>query len=252
VVTGAGSGIGYATVASLTAAGWYVVAVGRQPDRLAALAERLSGARIATFPGSVSDPAVSEGAADVASARAPLRGWVNNAAVFEPAPLDRLDAAALASTLDVNLVGATLGSAVAVRRYLAQGAGGAIVNVSSIHASHAFRDWAAYDIAKAGLEGLTRSTAVQYAAHGIRANAVAPGLIAVERYRSWLESFPRAERAERDRQAAALSPTGRPGRPSEVAAVVRFLLSDAASYVNGATIAVDGGSSVWGVDPPGA
>ena len=199
VVTGAGTGIGYATVASLTAAGWYVVAVGQRSEYLESLVERLSPARVAALPGSVSDPTVSDRAADLASEQAPLRGWVNNAAVFEAAPLHRLDAATLAATLDVNLIGATLASAVAVRRYLAQGTGGAIVNVSSIHASHAFHDWAAYDIAKAGMEGLTRSTAVQYASQGIRANAVAPGLIAVERYREWLATFPVAERAERGR-----------------------------------------------------
>jgi NAD(P)-dependent dehydrogenase (short-subunit alcohol dehydrogenase family) len=247
VVTGAGSGIGYATVASLTASGWYVVAVGRRPEPLAAVVARLSPDRVAIVPGSVSDPAVSERAADLAMAYAPLRGWVNNAAVFEPAPLHLLDHAALASTLDVNLVGATLGAAVAVRRFLAQGTGGAIVNVSSIHAGHAFRDWAAYDIAKAALEGLTRSTAVQYAAQGIRSNAVAPGLIAVERYDAWLGTVPASEREEAGRRAS-ISPAGRPGRPGEVAAVIRFLLGESASYVNGATIAVDGGASIWGSD----
>ena len=110
----------------------------------------------------------------------------------------------------------------------------------------------AYATAKAAIEGLTRATAVDYGPHGIRANCVALGTIATERAQRARDALGRRERREYDEFVAALHPLGRSGTVEEVAAVVAFLLSDAAAYVTGAVIPVDGGRAALGTDPGGA
>ena len=99
------------------------------------------------------------------------------------------------------------------------------------------------------IEGLTRAMAVDYGPRGIRTNAVALGSIVTERYVRHVESLDIASRAGMERQIAHLHPLGRPGEAEEVANTVSFLLSDAASFVNGAVLPVDGGRAAQGLDP---
>ena len=106
-----------------------------------------------------------------------------------------------------------------------------------------------YATAKAAIEGLTRALAVDYGAHGVRANALALGSVATERSAAHLQGLPEADRLAFDREIRLLQPLGRMGSPAEVAEVVAFLLSDAAGFLNGAIIPVDGGRSAVGRDP---
>ena len=162
--------------------------------------------------------------------------WVNNAAVFEDAALHENPEAVL-ETVAANLVPAVVGTAEAVRRFLAAGTRGAIVNVSSHQAQRPVSGAMGYAVAKAAIEGLTRSTAVDYGPRGIRANAVALGSILTERF---------------DGDSAvtgAAHPLGRMGEAREAAEAIAWLLSNPAGFVNGAILPVDGGRSVWGRDP---
>ena len=229
VITGGGRGVGAATARVLIAKGLDVTVLDlTAPD--------WTHDRLTVVLGDAADPGVVARAADAAVAAQPLVGWVNNAAVFDDAFLHENPETVL-EVIAANLVPAVVGTAEAVRRFLAAGSTGAIVNVSSHQAQRPVSGAMAYSVAKAALEGLTRATAVDYARRGIRANAVALGSIVTERF---------------DGDAAvtgAAHPADRMGEAAEAAEAIAWLLSNPASFVNGAVLPVDGGRAAWGRDP---
>jgi NAD(P)-dependent dehydrogenase (short-subunit alcohol dehydrogenase family) len=236
VVTGGSQGVGRAIVERLAAEGPVVVL-----DLAATLT--WAAPNVTLVSGDAGDPDVARHAAELAEARAPLAGWVNNAAVFRDAPVTALPSDVLAA-VTANLSLAITGCHTAVGHYLRHGRAGAIVNVSSHQAQRPVRGALPYATAKGAVEALTRAVAVDHGPDSIRTNAVALGSIETARYEEY-----RREHPEVDRQMAALHPLGRVGTGREVAEAVAFLLSDQAAFVNGAILPVDGGRAAQGADP---
>jgi 3-oxoacyl-[acyl-carrier protein] reductase len=235
LVTGAGRGIGRAIAGALAGSG-AVVAVN---DIDAASAERTAGelgrgAR--AFPADVGDPdAAARLVEDVAARYGRLDILVNNAGIEPKAPVLELSVGDWQRTLDVNLSAAFYTSQAAGRIMRAAG-GGAIVNIASI-AGHniPLPNRASYVASKAGLIGFTRECAREFAAYGIRVNAVCPGVIETE-----MTAESRSNAAQLEKWLADI-PQGRLGQPPDVAGLVLFLCSDGAAYLTGQAINVDGG-----------
>ncbi len=169
---------------------------------------------------------------------------VNNAGVNRIGPAETLDETLWAEVVDVNLGGAFRCSQVVGARMLAAGAG-AIVNVASISGLVGMPGRAAYCATKAGLLGLTRALAVEWAARGVRVNAVAPGYVRTPMIENALAQGLLSEEALLERV-----PLGRLASPEEVAQAVVFLASPMAGYVTGQTLFVDGGWLAYGAPGP--
>lgn len=249
VVTGGGRGIGRAIALRLLGEQDTVVVLEFDPAALAWTEEHPASSRLVAVVGDAADEAVAERAADLAQATGTLKGWVNNAAVFRDASLHADGSRAVLDLIALNLNPAVVGCGVAVRRFLEQGKGGAIVNVSSHQASRAVPGALPYATAKAATEGLTRALAVDYGPSNIRVNTVALGSITTERYELLLAQQEPLDAARTEQEMRLLHPLGRVGRPEEVAAAVAYLLSDEASFISGSTLPIDGGRSVRGRDP---
>jgi NAD(P)-dependent dehydrogenase (short-subunit alcohol dehydrogenase family) len=238
VVTGSGSGIGFAIAGRLARDGWKVV--GLEIDR--AGADRLEaalGPGHTVVRGDAADRAVLQAAREAAEALAPLGGWVNNVGIAVMGNLHEPDQAAVERLIQVNLMSHFWGASEAIRTWVRDRRTGSIVNVGSVHGRAAFNMWAAYDVAKAGIEGLTRYIAVEYGPVGIRANSIAPGAIRTPLVSQVIKDSPDSAVAERE--MSIIHPLERIGEPEEVAAAVAWLLSDESSFVSGESLAVDGG-----------
>ncbi|VTU45350.1 3-oxoacyl-[acyl-carrier-protein] reductase FabG (plasmid) [Variovorax sp. SRS16] len=237
VVTGGGSGIGRAVAIAFAQAGSHVVVVDRNAEGGQATAEEVQrcGAKALALTCDVSDPvSVHEAASASEGAFGPCQVLVNNAGVIAQGALATISLAEWNRVLSVNLTGALLCSQAFGAQMRKLGCG-SIVHMSSIVADHPVAWAGGYSVTKAGVAMLSRLLAVEWAADGIRSNAVKPGLIRTE----MTESFYTQPGVEQRR--SELIPSRRIGRPEDIAQAVLFLASDRASYVNGQEIVVDGG-----------
>ena len=238
LITGGSSGIGAAVVHAFAAAGARVRSTGRDAARLEQVREETGAPdRVDTAVADLSEPTAARGVVhDAIEALGGLDVLVNNAGVAFSAPVLELPWKQWRQTMSVNLDAPFLASQVAAR-HMAERGGGAIVNVASTDSFAAEAPQADYNTSKAALVMLTRSFALELGHLGVRVNAVAPGetLTAMVAEEVEREDF-------RDHYLRKI-PMRRFGLPHEVAAVALFLASDAASYVTGETILVDGGSS---------
>jgi NAD(P)-dependent dehydrogenase (short-subunit alcohol dehydrogenase family) len=234
IVTGAAGGLGQAICRAFVAAGVSVALVDLKGEGLDALAAEL-GDGAAAFPTDLTDGGAVAALPDVVVERfGRLDIVANNAGIRTVHAFTEHPADAWRRALDVNLTAPFLLSQAAVPHLRASGAG-AIVNTTSTAAELAFGNRVAYNVSKAGLKMLTRTTALELGPLGIRCNAVAPGVVETPLNSHY---FGDADFAE---LIVANTPVRHWGKPDDVAGPVLFLCSDAARYVNGATILVDGG-----------
>jgi NAD(P)-dependent dehydrogenase (short-subunit alcohol dehydrogenase family) len=222
VVTGAAGGIGSATCRLLDARGWDVVGVDRRPADVARSLEV--------------DIADADALAAALRTIDRVDALVNNAAVQHFKPMLETTVEEWDSIQAQNLRGAFVCMKTLHGR-LAE-SGGAVVNVSSVHAVATSENIAAYAASKGGLVSLTRAAALEFAADGIRVNAVLPGAVDTPALR---EGF--ARRANAEQTLVERTPLGRLGQPSEIAEAIVFLLdSERSSFITGQTLVIDGGA----------
>jgi gluconate 5-dehydrogenase len=237
LVTGAGRGLGLEIARALAAAGALVYLNGRRPLMLESAAESI-GPNAVPLPFDITDPEARHKALSrIAEKAGHLDILINNVGLR-----DRRDAMALGegdfrAMLDVNLVAPFDLCRHAAAQMMAAGSGGRIINVTSIAGHMARPNDAAYTAAKAGLTGLTRAFAAEFGPRGITVNAIAPGFFATEANAAMV-----ADKDIGDFLTARTS-LGRWGQPKEIAGAAVFLSSDAASYVTGHVLFVDGGIS---------
>ncbi len=230
LITGATSGIGEATARAITAAGGRAIVHGLSGAAAEALAIELGTRAVA---GDLADPQTPARIAAELADEPRLDILVNNAATEQHAELADLDRDAFLGTLEVDLVAPLQLMRLLLPQLSANGTG-SIVNITSIHDTVPVRGNGAYAAAKAALSMLTRTAAIEFAADRVRVNAVAPGAIETDLNRQLLDDVGRHNFNE-------WIPMGRVGSVEEVASVVTFLASDAAGYMTGSTVVVDGG-----------
>lgn len=244
IVTGASSGLGEMMARGLAQAGCAVLLAARREGELARVAGAIeaAGGRALAHPADLRDPGHAEEL--VAAARAAfgrLDGVVLNAATSTIGPAEQEDAAAFEDVLRVNVGAQAALAAAAARAMIDAGAGGWMILMSSILGRKAGTGpgVAAYVASKIAVEGLTRELARQWAPHGIRVNALAPGYFPTE-----MNAPMTADPGRRD-ALIGRTPMGRAGEPQDLVGPALFLAGGASRFVTGHVLAVDGGMACW-------
>jgi NAD(P)-dependent dehydrogenase (short-subunit alcohol dehydrogenase family) len=240
LVTGASSGLGRHFALVLAEAGAEVVAAARRAEALEKLAAEIiaAGGKAHVLVMDVTDTAsVRAGVAEAVHLTGGLDGLVNNSGVAESVPLLDQTEAGWDRVLDTNLKGAWAVAMETARHMVSAGKGGTIVNIASVLGLRQGGQVAAYATSKAALVQLTKQMALEWARHGIRVNALAPGYIETDINRDFFAT-------EAGKAMVRRIPQRRLGQPQDLDGALMLLLSDAAAYITGAVLAVDGGHLV--------
>ena len=244
VVTGAASGIGYAIAEHLCGAGARVLLVDCNAEGVARAAGSMCSVNGGEAHFLVADLAIAASirslAEQVSTITAHIDILVNNAGIELDLPFEKVTSELFDHVIAVNLRAPLLLTQALAPLFPAEG--GAIVNISSIHAEHAFPNSIPYACSKAGLVSLTRNLALELAPRQIRVNAVCPGYIDTPMWDEWLRSSSDPEALAR--QTEALHPLGRRGQPRDVASAVAYLSGPQTTWVTGTCLVIDGGLTI--------
>lgn len=248
VVTGGSSGIGRATAIAFGDAGATVLVADVRRDPKDDGDARPTDDVIADRGGTatyhetdVSDPVAVADLVDAARRHGGVDVMVNNAAVHLDRPFLDVTPEELDRLHDVNVRGVFFGTQAAAADMLDRDDPGCIVNTASISSTHSQPNLTAYDASKGAVRNVTRTAALELGEHGVRVNAVAPGQIATEFFEGWSDEAVEAVAGD---DLVKPVPLGRAGTPADLPGAYLFLASDAASYVTGETLYVDGGWQV--------
>jgi NAD(P)-dependent dehydrogenase (short-subunit alcohol dehydrogenase family) len=240
LVTGGGSGIGKGVASGLVAAGASVMIIGRNPDRLAGAVEEIEALQalgsVRFEPADITNEEEATRAIDAVTAwHGRLDGVVHCAGGSETiGPITQIDSELWRRTIDLNVNG-TMYVLKHSAREMVRGGGGSFVGISSIAASNTHRWFGAYGVGKSALDHMMQLAADELGASWVRVNSIRPGLIRTDLVAPVLDS------PELSEDYRIITPLPRPGEVEDIANMAMFLLSDAASYVTGQIINVDGG-----------
>ena len=238
IVTGGASGLGLATTKAFVENNIKTIIVGRNEVNLASTAATLGGlcsykvfdlSDLENIPKLVTEIAEEHGPIDI---------LVNNAGINLKKPLTEVTDEEFERIIQTNLTSVFVISREVAKIMLAEGSG-AIVNISSMASRYGIPYVVAYSAAKSGIEGMTRAMAVELSPKGIRVNCVAPGFIATNMSAKALDNDP-----ERKQKVFSRTPMGKLGDPDDIAEAVLYLVSDAAKFVTGVILPIDGGNSI--------
>ena len=244
LVTGGSEGIGFAIAERLVAEGAALMICGRRPEALAEAGRRLGKAASWRALDVGDNEGLATLVADLCAEHGRLDLLVNNAMHVGWSAIKDTQLSDFRQDFQINVDAAFVATREAMGIMVRQG-GGAIVNVASINGLLAIENMAAYSASKAALIHFSKCAAMEGAAHSVRVNAVAPGVVATPSTTKALAGVPGYVEA-----VAGGVPMNRLGEPPEVAAAVAFLLSDEASYITGVCLSVDGGKAAQLVVPP--
>jgi NAD(P)-dependent dehydrogenase (short-subunit alcohol dehydrogenase family) len=238
IITGGASGLGLAATQKFVASNIKTIIIGRNEDNLKKVAAEL-GPLCSYKVFDLSDlQGIPQLVTDLITENGPIDILVNNAGINMKKPLTDVTDQDFQQVIQTNLNSVFALSREVTKGMLAEG-NGCIINISSMAAQYGIPYVIAYTAAKTGIEGMTKAMAVELSPKGIRVNCVAPGFIKTNMSAKALDSDP-----ERKQKVMSRTPMGKLGEPEDVAEAIYFLASDAAKYITGVVLPVDGGNSV--------